>query len=617
MCGICGICLDDTQSRVDAALLGEMNDALRHRGPDDEGTHLAGHVGLGHRRLSIIDLDSGHQPIFNEDKSISIVFNGEIYNYVELAESLVAKGHRLATHSDTETIVHLYEEHGVDCVTKLNGMFAFALWDAPKKQLLLARDRIGKKPLYYTYRDGRLLFASELKSLLKAKDQRFELDLQSLDDYLAYGYVPAPRTIFRDVHKLPAGCTMVWQPGRIVIKPYWDLSFPENPHGDEAEHIEKLESIISEAVKIRLRSDVPLGAFLSGGLDSSLVVAFASEVLNRPLKTFSIGFHEQDFDELSYARLVAERFGTEHTEIIVEDDQMSIFSEMVRQFDEPFADSSAIPTYFVSREARRHVTVCLSGDGGDELFAGYDRYADAMRYARTDWLPASVRRHVLGGVARTMPRGLRGRGFLRRASFSGVDRYQCQVGIFAVDERMSLVQPELCHMIDRDVSVFARHFGNGHQDLLTRHQRVDQKTYLPDDILVKVDRMSMWHSLEVRAPLLDYNVIEYANTIQPSLKLHRGNGKHILKRMMASRLPPKIVGRAKMGFGLPLEHWLCGRLRPFVMEMLLSPDSRCQQYLRKEAVGDLLEQHVRHPQELTHQVWALLVLEEWLRSLES
>ena len=591
-----------------------MRDTLTHRGPDGAGEFVGEGVGLAHRRLSIIDLGGGTQPMENEDGSLVLVFNGEIYNYLELKPDLESRGHRFRTTSDTEVILHLYEELGPACVEALNGMFAFALWDKRERRLLLARDRLGKKPLYYQQLGDSLIFASELKALRQHPRVEARISPTALDDYLAYGYVPYDRCILEGVQKLPPGCTLRWEQGEARVERYWDVTFVTATGPDEATWIEELEDLLRQAIRIRLRSDVPLGVFLSGGADSSAIAALASFESASKVKTFSIGFDERDYDELAYARLIAERYGTEHHELIVRDHDLAVLPELVYHLDEPFADPSALPTYYVCREARKHVTVCLSGDGGDEVFAGYTRYEQAQRHNRWDGLRGLGVSKLCGVVSGLVPRAVPGRGTLERLAVLGAQRYALQVGIFSATERRELLRGDLRQVVQADGALFAPYFdSDGERDLVTRLQHADQKTYLPDDILVKVDRMSMQNSLEVRAPLLDYRVVEFANSIPSTLKLPAGQLKGLLKKMLAPYLPEAVLRRRKMGFGIPIKHWFRGARRRYAHELLLGSDARSRCLLDPGAVERLLRDHERGGRDLSPKVWALVTLEHWCR----
>lgn len=594
-----------------------MTAALTHRGPDGDGIYLDGRTGLGHRRLSIIDVDGGAQPMYNEDRSVVIVFNGEIYNYLELKPDLVRKGHQFRTTCDTEVILHLYEEMGPRCVELLNGMFAFAIWDTRDQTLLLARDRLGEKPLYYREDGGRLAFASELKSLLKVPGLKPEVSLEALDDYLAYGYVPGDRCIIRGVAKLPPGCTLTWKDGRSAVRRYWDVHFEDGDDLEENEWIEELDRRLRESIRIRLRSDVPLGVFLSGGVDSSGVVALASQEAGRRIQTFSIGFEEADFSEIRHARRVAERYNTDHREIIVRDRDISVLPDLAYHLDEPFADPSALPTYYVCREARRFVTVCLSGDGGDEVFAGYTRYSDALRYRRMDRFARLGVKQLCGLVAGTVPRHLPGSGLVQRVAASGSRRWFAQNQKFTAAERRELFRPDMKVRVREDPWLFEPFFEQGNQDLVSRLQHADQKTYLPDDILVKVDRMSMKNSLEVRVPLLDHTLVEFANRAPSHYKLRDGSGKYLLKRMLASHLPGDLLRRPKRGFGIPIRRWFRGSLNGFARETLTGRNARLAGWLNPAAVERVLRDRERGGRDLSEGVWALLMFELWCRRFEA
>ncbi len=613
MCGITGICEPSPDDRVDRARLQAMTDVIRHRGPDGDGIHITGNIGLGHRRLSIIDLGGGAQPMANATGDLIVTFNGEIYNYVELMGDLRSDGYTFQTSSDTEVILHAYAAHGDGCVEHFNGMFAFALWDDRQRRLLIARDRMGKKPLYYHFDNGRLIYSSELKALLQHPRVPTEVCPHALDEYLAYGYVPEDRCIIRGVKKLPPGCLLTWQDGRIEIKHYWDVHFNDEQPTDERAWVAELENLLRDAVRIRLRSDVPLGVFLSGGVDSSAIVALASQESDTQLRTFAIGFDEAEFDELHYARMVADRYKTDHTEIVVRDHDLSMLSDIVYHLDEPFADPSALPTYYVCREARKHVTVCLSGDGGDEVFAGYSRYRHALAQAKWDWLLNLGGRGLAKSASRIVPRHWRGRGMIDRAASRGAARYALQIGIFDESERAALLGSDASR-IQSAGALFAPYFANrnGHS-LTTVLQHVDQKSYLPDDILVKVDRMSMQNSLEVRAPLLDYRVVEFVNKVSAGWKIRDGQAKHALKKLLEPHLPHDVLYRKKMGFGIPIKHWFRGRQKEYVRELLLSSESRATEWIDRTSVERLLDDHVRGQRDLSQKIWAIVVFEHWCR----
>jgi asparagine synthase (glutamine-hydrolysing) len=616
MCGISGVVTKDGLAPADKVLIEAMTSALRHRGPDGEGYYFDAIAGLGHRRLSIIDLAGGAQPMFNEDRSVVIVFNGEIYNYVEMIPALKGRGHQFHTSSDTEVILHTYEDLGERCVDPLNGMFAFALWDTRRRTLLLARDRMGEKPIFYHHdpNTGRLAFASELKALLCDQTLSREISVTALDDYLTYGYIPADGSIIRGVAKLPPAHRLLWHDGKIRTEPYWDVAFGEEEITDEEVWIAELKLRLHESVRMRLRSDVPLGVFLSGGVDSSAVAAFASQISGRPIKTFSVGFEERDFDELKFARQLADRYGTDHHEIIVRDRDVSVMTDIAYHLDEPLADPSALPTYYVCREARRHVSVCLSGDGGDELFAGYPRYRQRPDYRLIDRLGKFGIRHIAGLAAAGVPDHVRGRGYLQRVSLQGADRYLAHCSEFMPDQRRALLRPEFAACVHDRPWLFEPFFRDG-KSLVSTLQHVDQKTYLPDDILVKVDRMSMQNSLEVRVPFLDHALIEFVNRAAAHWKLRRGISKYVLKRMLRPLVPTELLARRKMGFGIPIKQWFRGRLDTFAHDLLLGPDARNAHWLEPVAVRRVLRDHRRGGRDLGRRIWTLLIFELWCRRM--
>ncbi len=610
---------------ADRGILQRMTDVMTHRGPDAAGFYAGRGVGLGHRRLSIIDVAGGDQPIFNEDRTVVVVFNGEIYNFLELRAELEARGHRFATRSDTEAIVHAYEEFGVGCVQRLRGMFAIALWDEGERRLLLARDRVGKKPLYYACDGERLCFASELKGLLQDPTLKRVVDLEALDDFFAFGAVPAPRTIVRGVAQLPPAHTLVWEAGRIRTAEYWDVPYGMAHRRGEEETLGAFGEVFDEAVRVRLVSDVPLGAFLSGGVDSSAVVAAMARHSDRPVMTTSVGFLERAYSELGHARAVAEAVGSHHREVVVQPRAAEVLPALVWHLDEPFADSSALPTYYVSKAARERVTVALSGDGGDEVFAGYQRrYGLNWWEGRLRrWLPAWARERVLGPISRAypkadwLPRPLRAKYFLANLGVSFERAYFSDVSLFRPEEKARVFSPQLrAELRDRDAFTdFARHFRRVEGlDPLTRLLYVDLKTWLANDILVKVDRMSMAASLEVRSPLLDHKVIEFAATVPPDLKFRGGVSKYLLKRHLEGRVPASVIHRRKQGFEIPLARWLRGNLRGMAEDLLLSPRAMGRGYLRPEAVRDLWGSHQRGLRDHSAQLWALMVLELWHRT---
>ncbi len=626
MCGLAGLVHADPAYPVDRHLLARMTAVMAHRGPDAQGLHCWRGAALGHRRLRIIDLATGDQPVFNEDRSVAVVLNGEIYNFRELAAELAAKGHRFATRADTEAIVHAYEEHGPACVERLRGMFAFALWDDRRRRLLLATDRVGKKPLYYA-RDGeRLAFASELKALLEDPALTRAIDLEALDDYFTFGAIPAPATILHGITRLPPAHYLVWEGGALRTTEYWDVPTDGVVERSEVETLERFAALLEEAVRIRLVSDVPLGAFLSGGVDSSAVVAAMARLVDRPVVTTAVGFAERRVSELPHAAAVARALGTTHHEVIVEPRAVEVLPRLVWHLDEPFADSSALPTYYVARAARERVTVALSGDGGDEVFAGYQRRygLNRLEHRLRGLLPAWVRAELVAPLGRVypkadwLPRPLRARYLLQNLATSFERAYGADVSLFRDDEKRKLLSPDLrARLAGRDpLAGFVRHFDRvRHLDPLSRLLYVDLKTWLANDILVKVDRMSMASSLEVRAPLLDHRLIEFAATVSPDLKYRGRVSKYLLKRHLEGRVPRAAIHRRKQGFELPLAEWLReGALADRARELLLSPRALGRGWLEPARVRRLWRDHRRRVRDHSAQLWALLVLELWHRT---
>jgi asparagine synthase (glutamine-hydrolysing) len=620
MCGIAGFAESSTANGArrdaDVAMVRGMCGVIRHRGPDDEGVRVEPGVGLGMRRLSIIDLSTGHQPLANEDETVWIVFNGEIYNYRELRRELEAAGHRFSTASDTETIVHAYEQWGEHAFSRLRGMFGLAIWDRRRRTLWLARDRAGIKPLYYTERGGRLYFGSEIKSLIAAGASGGEIDLEALDHYFSFLYTPRDASIFRGIRKLPPGHLLQWTNGRARVAKYWEMSAAEPFRGSEEDAADALKQVLAEAVRSHMVSDVPLGAFLSGGIDSSTVVGLMAEASPKPVKTFSIGFGEPAYDELEHARTVAQHFQTEHHEMVVRPDALSILDQIVEHFDEPFADSSAIPTWYVSEIARRHVTVVLSGDGGDELFGGYDRYLPHPRVAQFDGLPIPGKRHVARALWPLLPHGARGKSFLRHVSRDAEGRYLDSVAFFQPDEKRALYAGDFREALGEANAeqILRRQFARfsalpAHSQMM----RFDFETYLPEDVLTKVDRMSMAHSIESRVPLLDNEVIEFAFTLPASLKIRNGRRKHILKEAVRGLLPASILDRRKQGFAVPLGVWFRGGLTDIYRDVLGSPRARQRGYFEPAFVDRLIREHVSGARDHELRLWQLLVFELWHR----
>jgi asparagine synthase (glutamine-hydrolysing) len=623
MCGIVGISGTELNDNAEARdLIGRMLGVIEHRGPDDEGRHIETGVAMGMRRLAIIDLATGRQPISNEDGSIWIVFNGEIYNYRELRELLLARGHRLRTRTDTETIAHLYEDEGDRCVERLRGMFAFAIWDRRERRLFLARDRVGKKPLHYALAGRTLVFGSEIKSILRHPGVKREMNLQAISDFLSFGYVPDPSTAFTGVRKLPPGHTLTFKDGLICTRPYWDFDYSRDPnaHGAgrpgsrEEDYIERLRELIAESVRLRLESDVPLGAFLSGGIDSSLVVAMMAREMK--VKTFSIGFSDAGFDELRYARIAARHFGADHHEFVVTPDVCRLIEEIVWHHDEPFADVSSVPTYVVSKMAREHVTVALSGDGGDEVFGGYERYVVDQQRRRYERIPAFARRAMLR-TARALPRAAYGKRFLRNIALEPAARYVDSVSYFDRDSQLDLFSKDARRaMGGYDPALrFERMFGAPvARSGLDRLLYLDSKTYLPGDILVKVDRMSMANALEMRAPLLDHHLIEFAQTIPASFKLRGVETKYILKRAAKGLIPDEIINRPKQGFDVPIRRWFNQELREMLDDTLNDRRARERGDLNHRVVLAILDEHRRGVRDHSRRLWILFVLELWRRA---
>ncbi len=623
MCGIAGFFgpeenFDSTERRE---LVKRMCDIIEHRGPDDEGFYVEDGVALGMRRLAIINLVTGRQPISNEDGSIWIVFNGEIYNFIELRDELVALGHTFQTHSDTEAIVHLYEEMGEACVERLRGMFGFAIWDRRERKLFMARDRVGKKPLHYSLVGDTLIFGSEIKSILQHPAVEREVNVEAISDFLSFGYVPEPATAFRGITKLPPGHTLTFKNGRLSTRCYWDFDYRQNDEAesplDESYYIERLRELIAESVKLRLISDVPLGAFLSGGIDSSTVVAMMARQMDRPVKTFSIGFSESSFDELHHARITARYFNTDHHEFVVTPDVCNIVEDIVWHHDEPFGDVSSIPTYMVSKMAREHVTVILSGDGGDELFAGYERYLVDKDRRVFERIPGFIRRNLMHRASRVLPRAVYGKNFLRNVALEGDARYVDSLSYFDEDAKRELLSTDIRRALNgRDSSAGFRQLLTvpPSEEHINRLLYLDSKTYLPGDILTKVDRMSMAHSIEARVPLLDYKLIEFVQTIPASLKLRGRVTKHILKEAVRGLIPDQIIDRPKQGFGVPIGKWFNNELRDMLHDTLTDSRTRQRGYFNQHEVEAILNEHARGRRDNSRHLWGLLTLELWQRT---
>jgi len=622
MCGIVGI-LNLSGAPVDEDTVRKMCAVLVHRGPDDEGVYIADGIGLGHRRLSIIDLVSGHQPLSNRDKTIWITYNGEIYNYVELREQLIGFGHQFVTESDTEVIVHAYEQFGEECPKYLRGMFAFAIWDSRRQRFFLARDRIGKKPLFYHHGRGIFAFASEIKALLLHPSIPCEISISTIPHYFTFGYAPSPDTFYRGIFELPpAHVLTVDVSGRMDLKRYWELDFTKPPGKEPPveEAAARIRDLLTEAVRKRLVADVPLGVFLSGGIDSSIVVGLMSRLKQKPVKTFSIGFTgDKTFDETSYARLVANHFKTDHTEFIVEPKAIDLIEPLVWHHDGPFGDSSAIPTYIVAQLTREHVTVALNGDGGDELFAGYLRFYATILAERIPGLLLRLGGKVLSVFSEPASYHhwlRRAQTFLRFASYPFFDRYSHWTSLFN-DDLSLLLRPEtFCplpsmamsypsEVMDRTVSFTP----------LSKLLYVNVRTYLYQDLLVKMDRTAMAHGLEARSPFLDQDLMEYLATLPDHMKIRRGVTKYILRRAFSELIPSRILTRGKRGFGVPLGAWFREELRDYVYDLLLASGSKLKDYLNHEFIRQIVQEHMQGKRDHGQRLWAILTFEVWLRNL--
>ncbi|MDA1231803.1 MAG: asparagine synthase (glutamine-hydrolyzing) [Planctomycetota bacterium] len=623
MCGIAGVLYAESGRSVSSSLLTDMGNAIAHRGPDGEGTFRAGPVGLVHRRLAIIDLEGGRQPLSNEDESIHVVFNGEIYNYQELRRRLESRGHVFRTNSDTEVLVHLYEDHGADLCTHLRGMFAFAIWDARRHELLLARDHLGQKPLFI-YRDNeKLVFGSELKAVLAHPGIDRTIDPAAIEDFLTFGFIPGQRSIFGRVSKLPAAhrlrisCTEF----RASPQRYWQLSFDHEDRSSVDEWKERIDSALHESVKAHLIADVPVGAFLSGGLDSSSVVAMMARVSSEPVRTFSIGFHEEDFSELPFAREVARHFDCHHTEEIVTPEAARDLDDLVFLYDEPFADASALPTMAVSRLAAQHVKVVLSGDGGDELFGGYARYSHDLKETQIrKCIPAMIRSLVLGPMAAIwpkadwLPRPLRLKTLLENLSRNPAQAYANTVSACRKAMRRSLLSHDFAASLQNhepEQSIIQA-FQHGHRDTLSGMLSADTNVLLPDDFLTKVDRASMGFGLEVRPPLIDWKLMELAASMPSEFKIRNGSKKWMLKQLFESRLPNNLVNRRKQGFEIPIDQWLRGPLRDQVRTHVLNPNGAIAGFINVTTARQLFESHCKGIGRHGQLIWSMLILARWL-----
>ena len=635
MCGIAGIATIKDK-RVSREVLENMCRKMVHRGPDDEGIYISNQgaggrgqrrncasVGLGHRRLSIIDLtEAGHQPMCNEDKTIWIVLNGEIYNFRELRTDLEKRGHKFKSATDTEVLLHLYEDFGKDFVKRLQGMFAFALWDENKGFLLLGRDRVGKKPLFYSFQNGTFSFASELSSLMSSGLISNDVNEGALDSYLTFGYIPSPLSIYKEVYKLPPASILTIKDGQSpLVEKYWDLDFSNKIKISEEEAAKETLRLLNDAVKKRLVSDVPLGAFLSGGIDSSAIVALMAEQSSNRIKTFSIGFKDDDYNELDFARKVASKYDTDHHEFIVEPKALDVLPMLIERYGEPFADSSAIPTFYVSQQTKQFVTVALNGDGGDEVFAGYERYQAVLISEIYNKIPSLVRKEIINKLICLLPDSIDPKNRLRRirrfisgASVPLSQRYLQWVGIFNDAARREIYT---AHFIEKLAESSPERFIGAYLNnengtyLLDRLLKTDTMSYLPGDLLVKVDIASMANSLEARSPFLDQDLMEFAASLPHQYKMKRFVKKYILKKAVSEILPKENIYRRKMGFGVPVGSWFRGELKPYLQEVLLSSAALSRGYFNPTIVKRLVEDHIKGAKDYSYQLWALLMLELW------
>ncbi|MFH1458892.1 MAG: asparagine synthase (glutamine-hydrolyzing) [Candidatus Omnitrophota bacterium] len=623
MCGICGI-YNFNQQKVDVNLIKTMLSKLNNRGPDEQGIYIKNNIGLGHSRLAIIDLVTGSEPIFNEQKNICVILNGEIYNFQEIRKSLEKKGHCFKSQSDTEVIVHLYEEKGIDCLAQLRGMFAFAIWDEPRKRLFLARDRIGQKPLVWTKQGNRFVFASEFTALLADTAIERVVDLNALDLYLSYFYVPSPKTMFKNIHKLEPAHYLIVENNTIEIKKYWqlksNLALTQSLHDYKQGLIEKLE----EAVKLRLFSDVDVGIFLSGGMDSSVIAALASKQSTafkiKPIKSFSVGFTDKRYNELNFARIVADKFNLDHHELIVTPKAIQIIPDLIRHYGEPFADYSSIPTYYLAKFAAEFVKVVLTGDGGDELFAGYPRYNAVKTGMIFDFLPKFLVK-LLCNIAQQIPPGddirkanWQIRRFFKELTKTNIERYFNWISAFDQKEKQGLYNPDFRKNLDLSQSqkylenIYALQIKNNFIDAT---MKVDIASYLPNDLLVKMDIATMANSLEARSPFLDHKFMEFAVNIPSEFKLHNFQNKFLLKYSFKDILPEKIINRKKQGFGIPLGAWLRGELKGFMQNVLLDKKTLARGYFNPAFITNIVDTHLQKKNDYGYKIWTLLMLELW------
>jgi asparagine synthase (glutamine-hydrolysing) len=631
MCGIAGI-VSENSCPPNVLALEAILKRMTHRGPDDSGVWTRGSAALGHRRLSIIDLQTGHQPMCNEDGTVWITFNGEIYNFGELRRDLEKAGHRFASASDTETIIHAYEQYGVDCLSHFRGMFAFGIWSEPTRTLLLARDRLGKKPLFYSQQSGWLAFASELQALVAHPEITRQPDPEAIDHYLAFGYIPAPQTIYRRVYKLPPGHFLLAKlsEGRSILSvrvaPWWRLRYDSERVMSDEDAAEGLLSLLKDAVRVRLTADVPVGVLLSGGTDSSIVTALASRLHSGRIKTFSIGFAEQEYNELPFARAVAERYSTDHHELIVRPRLLDVLPALVRHYGEPYADSSAVPTYYVTQMAGQHVTVVLNGDGGDECLAGYDRYLGSAVAEQYCALPQGVRSRIIEPAARWLPESAsrffrlrQVRRFLEVAGWPWTERYVHWMSYFALSQRQQLYGKEMLCQLNGHCAeswladLVSRHTGT-HGRTVNALLATDLDSYLPNDLLVKMDIAAMANSVEGRSPFLDHKVVEYCARLPVRCKIRGATRKYLLRKIASDLVPRPNIQRRKMGFGIPLGEWMRSEHKGFLEDVLLGCHARRRGLFQPEGVRRLLNEHITGIQNHAQRLWALVWLELWFRT---
>ena len=623
MCGICGVVSFQPNIPVDQSVLKRMNDSMRHRGPDDEGYYQDAQASLAMRRLSIIDLHTGQQPLSNETGDVWVVYNGEIYNFKDVRAELERRGHTFKTQTDTEIIVHAYEEYGDECVKHFNGMFAISLWDARKRRLFLARDRVGIKPLYYWADQTKLVFASELKALILHPDVPRQTNLAALDLFLTLEYIPAPHTIYAGIFKLLPGHTLTVEHGDLKIRQYWDVPY-QPVSQSESECAEALSALINEATRIRLMSDVPLGAFLSGGIDSSTIVGYMRQNMSEPVETFSIGFEDDTYDEVPYANAVAKHFGTKHHVEVLKPDIASLVEQLVPHLDEPFADTSIFPTYLVSKLASQKVKVVLSGDGGDELFAGYDTYIAERLNRYYGRLPGALRQRVLPKFAGWLPPQPAKKGLInkikRMVEGGALDpslQHTRWMMFLNSAEKHSLYRSDLRSTLNDELTAdyFGGYFEKANRfDHLAQQQYVDLKTYLADDILTKVDRMSMAVSIEARVPLLDYHIVEFAMNLPPHMKLNGSRTKAILRNAVKHLVPDLVLEKPKQGFSIPMKHWLRTSLKPMMLDLLSKDTLNTHGYFDHQVVSKWIQEHLDERANHSHRLWSLMVFEIWHRN---